>query len=522
MAYDTIKVSGDIISSSDWNNFVIALENTSTGHDHDGTDSKVVDCQYVTFTPAGTITSTNVQDALEELSGEIVAEDLWNRATTTVSLKNSGDTLSLSGPIILSEAVASITHSGATSLTILSTIGTVIIEGLTFTGTAVTGASSITSTSFVGALTGNANTSSNRSGLSATATALATSRTINGVGFDGTSNITVTADANTLSGTTLKSTVINSSLTSVGTLLDLTGTAFSVNEGTLTDTKYCTYEAGTGIQCTSEGGGSSFTSIATLNALLTGETVASTTASNANFVNDAGYTTNTGDVTKVGTPVDNQIAVWTDATTIEGTSGLTYSGSALGITGSIASTGNITASTNGSSQASPRVFGYTDLSAGEAARFEFGDEHNALANAYGNDINLYSYWGLVLSGGRQNYNSGFNPMPFSKTLDTGVLVKSDTIGLGNDPSSSGNPITTLGVMATSTQWANLTEWMDSDGATMSLVDSTGNFVIGDTATTTKALSVNGDMFLSGSIGIGTTTPTDTLHKIGRASCRERV
>ena len=255
MAYDTIKVSGDIISSSDWNNFVIALENTSTGHDHDGTDSKVVDCQYVTVTPAGTITSTNVQDALEELSGEIVAEDLWNRATTTVSLKNSGDTLSLSGPIILSEAVASITHSGATSLTILSTIGTVIIEGLTFTGTAVTGASSITSTSFVGALTGNADTSSNCSGLSATATALATSRTINGVGFDGTANITVTADANTLSGTTLKSTILNSSLTSVGTLLDLTvtntiagsidgnsatvtnatlTTALTVNTGTLT------------------------------------------------------------------------------------------------------------------------------------------------------------------------------------------------------------------------------------------------------------------------------------------------
>ena len=42
--------------------------------------------------------------------------------------------------------------------------------------------------------------------------------------------------------------------TAGGTLLDLTGTVFSVNEGTLTDTKYCTYESGTGIQCTSEGG----------------------------------------------------------------------------------------------------------------------------------------------------------------------------------------------------------------------------------------------------------------------------
>ena len=55
-----------------------------------------------------------------------------------------------------------------------------------------------------------------------TATTLATARTINGVSFDGSANITVTADANTLSNTTLKSTVVNSSLTSVGTLTGLT------------------------------------------------------------------------------------------------------------------------------------------------------------------------------------------------------------------------------------------------------------------------------------------------------------
>ena len=56
---------------------------------------------------------------------------------------------------------------------------------------------------------------------SGTATTLATARTINGVSFDGSANITITADANTLSNTTLKSTVVNSSLTSVGTLAGL-------------------------------------------------------------------------------------------------------------------------------------------------------------------------------------------------------------------------------------------------------------------------------------------------------------
>lgn len=46
-----------------------------------------------------------------------------------------------------------------------------------------------------------------------------------------------------------------------------------------------------------------------------------------------------GNVSNTGTPVDNQIAVWTSATVIEGTSGLTYSGTNLQLTGDIGSTG---------------------------------------------------------------------------------------------------------------------------------------------------------------------------------------
>jgi hypothetical protein len=59
----------------------------------------------------------------------------------------------------------------------------------------------------------------------ATATALQTARTINGVAFDGTANITVPAGAaaaGTLTGTTLASNVTASSLTSVGTLAGVT------------------------------------------------------------------------------------------------------------------------------------------------------------------------------------------------------------------------------------------------------------------------------------------------------------
>lgn len=46
-----------------------------------------------------------------------------------------------------------------------------------------------------------------------------------------------------------------------------------------------------------------------------------------------------GDVTKVGTPVDNQVGVWTGDGTIEGTAGLTYDGSNLLLTGDIGITG---------------------------------------------------------------------------------------------------------------------------------------------------------------------------------------
>ncbi len=48
-----------------------------------------------------------------------------------------------------------------------------------------------------------------------------------------------------------------------------------------------------------------------------------------------------GDVTKVGTPVDNQVGVWTGDGTIEGTVGLTYDGAAFAVTGNITVTGTV-------------------------------------------------------------------------------------------------------------------------------------------------------------------------------------
>ena len=70
-------------------------------------------------------------------------------------------------------------------------------------------------------------------GNAATATALATGRTINGTSFDGTANITVTAAAGTLTGNTLNSDITASSLTTVGTLSTLTVDNVIINGTTI-------------------------------------------------------------------------------------------------------------------------------------------------------------------------------------------------------------------------------------------------------------------------------------------------
>jgi hypothetical protein len=62
----------------------------------------------------------------------------------------------------------------------------------------------------------------NIGGNSATTTKLATSVNINNVPFDGSSDITIPAEAGTLSGGSLNSTILSSSLTSLGTLTSLT------------------------------------------------------------------------------------------------------------------------------------------------------------------------------------------------------------------------------------------------------------------------------------------------------------
>jgi len=96
----------------------------------------------------------------------------------------------------------------------------------TLTGTGASGTWGIN-------ITGNAATATSATSASSAAT-LTTARNINGVSFNGSADITVTAAAGTLSGTTLASGVTASSLTSVGTLSSLIVSGnFTVDTNTL-------------------------------------------------------------------------------------------------------------------------------------------------------------------------------------------------------------------------------------------------------------------------------------------------
>lgn len=112
---------------------------------------------------------------------------------------------------VIGKVVARNSEGGFSAGTIIATFA----GNLTGNVTATTGTSKfniIEANSFVGAtLSGNANTASQ----------LATARRINGVSFNGTSDIVVAAEAGTLSGNVLSASITQSSLASVGNLNNL-------------------------------------------------------------------------------------------------------------------------------------------------------------------------------------------------------------------------------------------------------------------------------------------------------------
>ena len=168
---------------------------------------------------------------------------------------NSNGSAAIATKLATARNINGVAFDGSADITIAVDVNTltgtalasnVVTSGLTSVGTLT----NLTVTNpIAGSITGNAatattattaGTASTTTGNAATATKLATARNINGVTFDGSGDITIAADANTLTGTALASNVVTSGITSVGTLTNLTVTnpiAGSVTGNAATATK---------------------------------------------------------------------------------------------------------------------------------------------------------------------------------------------------------------------------------------------------------------------------------------------
>ena len=168
--------------------------------------------------------STTIENLMASADPAAARAALELAALSTLAAAPAG---TLGGATLASNVLASsLTSVGA--LTSVAVTGAATVGSLASSGavSGTTGAFSgaISATNLSGANTGDQTSITGNAG---SATVLQTARAINGVNFDGSAAITVTAAAGTLSGPTLAGNVLASSLTSVGTLasLGVTGAA---------------------------------------------------------------------------------------------------------------------------------------------------------------------------------------------------------------------------------------------------------------------------------------------------------
>jgi hypothetical protein len=172
-------------------------------------------------TPSAIVLTNATGIPAAQLSGIIptgvLGASTLNIGTTSIALNRASASQALTGITSIDGFAAAVTltadnTTNATNYPLFVNAATGNLSPRTDTGfTYNPSTGALTSTSFIGALTGNASTATS-------AATLTTARAINGVNFDGSSAITVTAAAGTLTGATLAASVTTSSLTSVGTI----------------------------------------------------------------------------------------------------------------------------------------------------------------------------------------------------------------------------------------------------------------------------------------------------------------
>ncbi len=228
----SVSLGGSItVTATATNALTIGTGLSGTSYNGSAPVTIAIDSTVATLTGSQVLTNKTISGASNTLSN-IGNSSLTNSSVTigSSSVSLGGTMASLSG-VTISGASNTITNIGNAALTNSSvTIGSTNIA-LGNTATTLAGLSSVTSTSFVGALTGNADT----------ATTLANTRTIWGQNFNGSANVTgaltsvtdITASGSiTLSGGTINQVqFLNGSKQLVGDA-DLTfdGTTLTANQ----------------------------------------------------------------------------------------------------------------------------------------------------------------------------------------------------------------------------------------------------------------------------------------------------
>jgi len=194
-----------------------------------GTDTATKDIKFFT---GGTL-EENIRATISDTGLEVVGDVSATSFTGDVTGNVSGNAGTVTNGVYTNGSYAN--PSWITSLAYSKITDVPTIYSSAYVGT--------TSIAFNRASAAQSLTGVSIDGNAGTATKLAATKNINGVAFDGSLDIVVTAAGSTLTGTSLASNILSSSLTSVGTLTNLTVTntisgSVTGNAGTVTNGVY--------------------------------------------------------------------------------------------------------------------------------------------------------------------------------------------------------------------------------------------------------------------------------------------
>jgi len=186
-------------------------------------------------------------------------------------------------------------------------------------------------------------------------------------------------------------------------------------------------------------------------------------ATGAEVLSYIGAGTGSGNVSNTGTPVNNQIAIWTNATTIEGDSDLTFDGSNLTTTGTVTWSGGGSAESN--SAYDNMITGFSDS----------GSSTITLTLTQQDGGTLTTSFSVPQGTGDGNVSNTGTP------LDNQVAIWTDatTVEGSANMTFSGTVLTVTG--GTSTEWDTAyTDRFKWNGTSDGLLASTGRTSLGGT------------------------------------------